>query len=145
MDFQMLWQALIDLCLPTIVGAIGLVIITCGRALTDFVAKKTKNETVKECLKVIDKHIAKAVVATNQTFVDAQKQHNTFNQEAMDEAFAKTKENVMTILTDTEKEALQLVYRDINIYIDQSIEAMVKLAKEHPEEVAKLCTGETDI
>ena len=70
--------------------------------------------------------IAKCVAATTQTYVDSLKAQNSFGEEAQKEAFKKSFDAVMAVLTEDAKEYLTNVYGDLTAYITQAIEAEVK-------------------
>jgi hypothetical protein len=78
---------------------------------------------------MLAKTISDCVVATNQTYVDALKKDNAFTIEAQKEAFKKTYNAVMMVLTDEAKECLTQIYGDLTIYITTKIEAEVKNIK----------------
>lgn len=73
--------------------------------------------------------IATCVVATNQTYVNSLKEKGEFGIEAQKEAFQKTLDAVLAILTEDAKEYLKVVYGDLNKYLTTQIEAMVNVNK----------------
>lgn len=66
--------------------------------------------------------IETCVIATNQTYVNALKDKNTFTLEAQKEAFEKTKEAVLAILGEEGQKYLSQIYGDLNVYISKEIE-----------------------
>lgn len=62
--------------------------------------EKTRNEKEKKYLDMLDKTICEAVIATNQTYVEALKKAGKFDGAAQAEAFKKTYETVMKLLTE---------------------------------------------
>ena len=78
---------------------------------------------------MIEKTIIDCVNATNQTYVEALKKDNAFTKEAQAEAFNRTLNSVMKILSDDCLEYLTTVTTDINAYIYNKIEAEVNYAK----------------
>ena len=91
--------------------------------------EKTKNEKEKKYLDILDKTICEAVIATNQTYVEALKKAGKFDGAAQAEAFKKTYETVMKLLTDDAKEFLSTLTADLEADIQNKIEAQVNLAK----------------
>ena len=91
--------------------------------------EKTKNEKEKKYLDMLDKTICEAVIATNQTYVEALKKAGKFDGAAQAEAFKKTYETVMKLLTDDAKEFLSTLTADLEADIQNKIEAQVNLAK----------------
>lgn len=78
---------------------------------------------------MIEKTIIDCVNATNQTYVEALKKDNAFTKEAQAEAFNRTLNSVMKILSDDCLEYLTTITTDVNAYIYNKIEAEVNYAK----------------
>ena len=91
--------------------------------------EKTKNEKEKKYLDMLDKTICEAVIATNQTYVEALKKAGKFDGAAQAEAFKKTYETVMKLLTEEAKTYLITLVGDLEADIQNKIEAQVNLAK----------------
>lgn len=73
--------------------------------------------------------IVDCVVATNQTYVDALKDKNAFDEDAQREAFKRTSEAVLNILSADAKDYLTAIVGDLSVLIDKMIEAQVKYNK----------------
>lgn len=100
---------------------------------------KVNNEKVSKYLTILETYIIDAVVTTNQTYVNSLKEKGTFDLEAQKEAFAKTKETVLSLLTDEAKEFLERFVGDLDLYIDNIIEYNVYYHKEiMPESTKKV-------
>ena len=91
--------------------------------------EKTKNEKEKKYLDMLDKTICEAVIATNQTYVEALKKAGKFDGVAQAEAFKKTYETVMKLLTEEAKTYLTTLVGDLEADIQNKIEAQVNLVK----------------
>lgn len=91
--------------------------------------EKTKNDTEAKYLDMLDKTICDAVLATTQTYVDALKREGKFDAEAQKIAFTKTYEAVMALLTIEAKKYLETAVGDLQTYVNNKIEAEVKLTK----------------
>lgn len=91
--------------------------------------EKTKNEKEKKYLAMLDKTICEAVIATNQTYVESLKKAGKFDGAAQAEAFKKTYETVMKLLTEEAKTYLTTLVGDLEADIQNKIEAQVNLAK----------------
>ena len=91
--------------------------------------EKTKNEKEKKYLNMLDKTICEAVIATNQTYVEALKKAGKFDGAAQAEAFKKTYETVMKLLTEEAKTYLTTLVGDLEADIQNKIEAQVNLVK----------------
>ena len=70
-----------------------------------------------------------AVIATNQTYVQALKDKNAFTEEAQKEAFQKTYDAVMNSLTEDTKKGLVTITNNLTEYITEMIEAQVNQQK----------------
>lgn len=121
---------------PAVVRMLGLVITAvCGYFLTYINKKKQAlqqdmdNELVTKYTEMLEQTIISCVHATNQTFVEALKKQGAFTEEAQMEAFAKTYNNVMAILSEDCYEYLSTITADVENYITNKIEAEVNFAK----------------
>lgn len=90
---------------------------------------KTKNETSKKYLDMLDKTISNAVLATTQTYVESLKKQGKFDIEAQKIAFNQTFDAVLNVLTDEGKKYIQESVGDLETYITTRIEAIVKTTK----------------
>ena len=106
----------------------------------ELIVKKEESNTNKEnmladkYIKMLADTIKACVIATNQTYVDSLKDKNAFDGEAQKEAFKKTSDAVMLILSQEAKEYLSTIYGDLNQYIITQIEASVNENKKKPVE-----------
>lgn len=91
--------------------------------------EKTNSAAVDTCLTILENTVTNAVIATNQTYVDALKDKNAFDKEAQQIAFNKTYQAVMQSLTESTKEGLSMVTSDLTAYITEMIEATVNEQK----------------
>lgn len=123
--------------LTFIIGIIILVIFSLGSIyfLTWIKMKKqellakTKNETAKKYIELLDTTITECVLATNQTFVETLKKEGSFDKEAQKKAFKQTYDAVTTILPDDVTKYLNETVSDVNAYLTNKIEASVSLSK----------------
>ena len=97
--------------------------------LISWLKSKTKNETIKKYIDMLDDTIMNCVLATNQTYVDALKKAGTFDEEAQKKAFQLTYDAVTAVLTDEAQKYLSESVKDLKIYITNKIEAQVKATK----------------
>ncbi len=88
-----------------------------------------ENETASKYIQMLDKTISECVLATNQTYVESLKNKGEFTTEAQREAFTKTINAVMSILNSDIIAYLNEIIGDLNIYIENKIEAEVKTNK----------------
>jgi len=90
---------------------------------------KINNETAIKYITMLDATITKAVMATNQTYVDTLKKQGKFDKEAQLIALNKTKEAVLATLTEEANQYLNEAIGDVENYIQLCIEAAVKEQK----------------
>ena len=88
-----------------------------------------KNEQIQDTLDKVTNMVLNVVQATNQTFVDSLKKNGEFTKEAAIEAFNKSKETVVKMLSDDAVAIITEVYGDIDVYLDTLIESLVKQLK----------------
>lgn len=88
-----------------------------------------ENEMASKYIQMLDKTISECVLATNQTYVESLKNKGEFTTEAQHEAFAKTINAVMSILSSDIIAYLNEIIGDLNTYIENKIEAEVKINK----------------
>lgn len=93
-----------------------------------------ENMLADKYIKMLADTIKTCVIATNQTYVDSLKDKNAFDGEAQKEAFKKTSDAVMLILSQEAKDYLSTIYGDLNQYIITQIEASVNENKKKPVE-----------
>ena len=131
MDTMALLQQIFQVCIIPLLGVLTTFLVTFIRKKTDEIKAKTDNEIYTKYMDMLRDTVTKCVVATNQTYVDALKDKNAFDKAAQEEAFKRTSEAVMAILSEDAKEYLNTVVGDLNVYVTKLIEAQVKLNKEN--------------
>lgn len=121
---------------PAFIDMLVLVLTAlCGYLLTYINKKKQalqqdiNNELVTKYTDLVEQTIIDCVTATNQTYVEALKKEGAFTKEAQKEAFSRTLNNVMSILTEDCYEYLATITSDVDKYIANKIEAEVNFAK----------------
>lgn len=131
-----MYEQFLEYILPTLGICLGVIITALGAYTVAYINKKkeaiTQNMTSEKGKKYIDMvsdTIVKCVIATNQTYVDALKKENAFTPEAQKEAFIKTFDNVMAILSEDCLLYLESITNDAEEYIKNQIEAEVRLNK----------------
>ena len=121
---------------PAFVNMLGLLMTAIASYFLTYINKKKQalqqemdNELVIKYTNMLEDTIIQCVRSTNQTFVEALKKDGAFTKEAQLEAFAKTYNNVMAILTEDCYEYLTELTDDIEVFITNKIEAEVNWAK----------------
>ena len=91
--------------------------------------EEVDSEIATKYINLLEQTIIDCVIATNQTYVNSLKEQGKFDAEAQKEAFQKTFNAVMTILTDDAKEYLALAIGDLEVYVTNKIESTVTQVK----------------
>ena len=73
--------------------------------------------------------VEKAVIKTNQTYVDALKNSESFDEISQKEAFKKTFNAVKELLTEETSNAIKEIYGNVDSYISMLIENFVRQEK----------------
>ena len=118
-----------EVCVVPLLGVLVAYLVNYIKTKSTELTEKSKSETMDKYINMLAKTIEDCVVATNQTYVSSLKKENLFTAEAQKEAFQKTYDAVMSVLTDDAKEYLSEAYGDLNTYITQKIEAEVAFSK----------------
>lgn len=129
MDWMEILKQIFEVCIIPLLGIATVYLITLIKKKANEIAEKTKNEKAAKYITMVADTIATCVVATNQTYVNSLKEKGEFGIEAQKEAFQKTLDAVLAILTEDAKEYLKVVYGDLNKYLTTQIEAMVNVNK----------------
>ena len=130
MNWTEILQQIFELCIIPLLGILTGCLIKVVRNKTNELNAKSKNMLTKKYINMLSQIITDCVIATNQTYVDSLKEHNAFNYDAQKEAFNRTYQAVMAILSEEAKEYLIAVYGDLNAYITTKIESEINLNKE---------------
>lgn len=111
--------------IPLLIALAGYAVKWINAKANDLKAN-TKNEYAKKYITMLNDTITAAVIAVNQTYVDALKQKNAFDKDAQEEAFKRVYETVMLTLTEEADRYLEDIIGDLNAYITTKIEEAVK-------------------
>ena len=90
---------------------------------------KIENEKIATTLDNVVNMVLDVVESVNQTFVDELKKKGEFTEEAAVEAFNKSKETALELLSEDAVEIIISVYGNLDVYLDTLIEATVKQLK----------------
>ena len=129
MEWLDLLNDIFRLCIVPLLAVLTTYLVNYIKAKSNELATKSDNELEQKYMLMLAETIADCVLATNQTYVEALKNQNAFTAEAQEEAFKKTYEAVMAVLSDDAKEYLTNAYGDLTIYLTQKIEAEVNKNK----------------
>lgn len=118
-----------ELAFFPIIATLAGYIISLIKTKKEEVLAKTKSETARKYVDMLEKTISDCVLATSQTYVKALKDQNAFDEEAQKKAFKLTYDSVMLILTDEAKTYLAEATKDLEVYVKNQIEAHVIINK----------------
>jgi hypothetical protein len=124
-----LLNQIFQVCIVPLLGVLTAYIIKYINTKSAELESSSDNETQKKYIQLLSDTITQCVVATNQTYVDSLKDKDAFNADAQKEAFTKTYNAVMNILSQDAKVYLTETFGDLELYITQQIEATVNTAK----------------
>ena len=130
LDWLDIIYKIFEVAIIPILGAATIYLVTLINAKKDELLKKTKSETTKKYIEMLDKTITDCVLATNQTYVEALKKQGSFDKHAQEKAFKLTYEAIMAILTDEAEVYLNEAIKDLNAYITNKIESQVVISKQ---------------
>ena len=100
----------------------------------NFFLKKTeniKNEDVRENVQMVLQTIARSINFTNQRFVDELKKEGRFDEEAMREAFYRTKKLVEQQVDAEGRAAVEKMHKDFTVFIESEIESQINESKKY--------------
>ncbi len=136
MDTMKMLQEIFQVCIIPLLGILTTYLVKFISSKIQTMQKENDNELYRKYMQLLDETIEKCVIATNQTYVDSLKDKNAFTKEAQEEAFKKTYEAVMAILSVDAQKYLSEAVGDLNTYITKSIEAKVNVNKV-PKEIVQ--------
>lgn len=129
MDWLKLLQEIFTVCIIPLLGILTKYAIEYLHARKQNYINQEDNELKKRYIEMLASTIETCVIATNQTYVNALKDKNAFTPEAQKEAFEKTKNAILAILSEEGQKYLSEIYGDLNTYITKEIEKQVSWNK----------------
>ena len=120
---------IIQVCVIPLLGILTKFLVDFLSAKRDELNSKTDSEITQKYTNMIYQTVVDCVIATNQTFVESLKKSGSFDEAAQKEAFNRTMNAIMTILSDDAKEYITEATGDLNTYLTQLIEAEVNKRK----------------
>lgn len=129
MEWLEILYKIFEVCLIPLLGLLTTYFIKWLKAKANEINGKIDNSTTEKYINMVAQTITDCVIATNQTYVDSLKKQGSFDAEAQKNAFQKTYEAVMAVLSEDAKEYLTALYGDVTVYLTARIEAEVNLQK----------------
>ena len=118
-----------EVCILPLLGTLTIFLIKWINSKSAQLQASTDNELLQKYIGMLDSTITSCVLTTTQTYVEALKKQGQFDAEAQKIAFQQTKNAVLAILSEEAKIYLTSALGDLSLYIDNKIEAEVKLSK----------------
>jgi hypothetical protein len=131
MDWTEILKHIFELIIYPVLGIGGIYLTFLIKVKINELKQKSKDDTTKKYLDMLNDTIANAVLATTQTYVESLKKQGKFNEEAQKVAFQQTYDAVMKVLTDEAIKYITTSVGDLNLYVTNQIEAQVKLTKNY--------------
>jgi hypothetical protein len=131
MEWNEILTMIFEMILFPAIGVLSIWLCMFISAKISELKQKTKNELAHKYLSMLDNTITNAVLTTTQTYVETLKKQGKFDEAAQKEAFNKTYETVMKLLTDEAKVYIAEAVGDVEVYITNKIESEVKLTKNY--------------
>lgn len=129
MNWLEILQQVFNLVIVPLLGIGAIYLIGLIRTKKRAILEGVDSEVVTKYINLLEQTITDCVIATNQTYVNALKEKNAFTKEAQKEAFQKTFDAVMAILTNDAKEYLAVAIGDLEVYVTNKIESTVTQVK----------------
>lgn len=126
---QDLINQIFQLCIIPLLGVLTGFFVKWINAKSKEIQTNNDDALGNKYIQMLTDTITTCVIATNQTYVEALKQQGKFDTEAQKEAFKRTTEAVLEVLSEDAKKYLTEVYGDLYRYIDEKVEATVNEAK----------------
>lgn len=129
-EILMIVKTLVDMIAEPVLLAIGGLLVYFVKKGIEYLQNKLDNECASKYLEMAKETIVMCVTATNQSYVDSLKNNGAFDKDAWVTAFEKSKNNVLKLLSDAQKEVITEIYGDIDAWINTQIEATVRQLKQ---------------
>jgi hypothetical protein len=110
-------EILIKVAQLVVYGLVG-VLIPLGFSL---LKNKIKNDTAIKIIENIEKSILDVIETINEEFVDSLKEQGKFDEEAQRIAFEEAKARILDMLNDNAKEAIMMLYGDLEAWLESKI------------------------
>ena len=91
--------------------------------------EKVNNQQFSSVADKVNILIADCIKSTNQTYVDSLKESNSFDISAQKEAFNKSFDSIMLVLSDSDKKKKKKNIGDLGTWITTKIQSYIKTSK----------------
>lgn len=129
MDWSNIINQLFEVCLIPMLGMLTAYAVKLIKAKMEEARSKTDSELADKYLSMLETTVIDCIKATNQTYVNALKEKDAFDANAQKEALTRTTEAVFTVLSDEAKECLRSAVGDLEVLVNEKIEANISSVK----------------
>lgn len=129
MEWNVVLMKFFELCIIPLLSTISIYIVNLIKKRVDALTKESNNVLANKYLEGLETTIINCVKATNQTYVETLKKQGSFDKAAQEEAFKRTYEAVMAIVTDDAQKYLKEITNDVPTLVTNLIESKVSEAK----------------
>ena len=129
MEWNEVLMKIFELCIIPLLSTISIYIVNLIKKRVDALTKESNNVLANKYLEGLETTIINCVKATNQTYVNTLKEQGSFNKAAQEEAFKRTYEAVMAIVTDDAQKYLKEITNDVPTLVTNLIEAKISETK----------------
>ena len=129
MDKIELLQQIFEVCIIPLLAVLTGYIVKLIQTKSAEIQATTENAIADKYIAMLADTITQCVIATNQTYVESLKKNKAFTAEAQAEAFNKTLNAVMDVLSEDAKKYITETFGDLETYLTTQIEAEVNTNK----------------
>ena len=129
MDKIELLQQIFEVCIIPLLAVLTGYIVKLIQTKSAEIQATTENAIADKYIAMLADTITQCVIATNQTYVESLKKNKAFTAEAQAEAFNKTLNAVMDVLSEDAKKYITETFGDLETYLTTQIEAAVNTNK----------------
>lgn len=129
MEWNVVIMKVFELCIIPLLGAVTIYVVNLIKKRVDALTKESNNVLANKYLEGLEATVINCIKATNQTYVETLKKEGSFDKAAQEEAFKKTYEAVMAIVTDDAQKYLQEITKDVPTLVTNLIEAKIAETK----------------
>lgn len=125
-----LLKQIFEVCIIPLLGILVTYLVSYLKTKKEEIKASVSNETAQKYLDMIIDLVTRCVLATNQTYVESLKAQGKFDAEAQKEAFKRTYDAVLALLSEDAKQFIIEITGDLQTYLTELIESLVHENKE---------------
>lgn len=129
MEFREFLEVIMYLVATVLMPVVVKYFATYLNAKKNVITEQLENEMLRKYADDAFECVMNAVVDVNQTFVESLKKSGNFSEESQLQAFKMAKNKVIDIISDESKNAITVLYRDFDAWLNTQIEVCVNSEK----------------